>query len=166
MILILDLNFLCFQINREDKASFAFGLLVIILGEYLVLRQPDLFVYFYTVTITALVIRRLVEIQISSPLNLLQVSQCHNIPRYFEYTSEKCQLFMLDLCYFVNISSLLQLNLAPKNVVWFQANYALAMGSLMNAMVVWQNTLVLHNISKLTSLLLHAFAPLTLHLVR
>ena len=73
---------------------------------------------------------------------------------------------MLDLCYFVNISSLLQLNLAASNVVWFQANYALAMGSLMNAMVVWQNSLVLHNISKLTSLLLHAFAPLTLHLVR
>ena len=73
---------------------------------------------------------------------------------------------MLDLCYFVNISSLLQLNLAPSNVVWFQANYALALGSLMNAMVVWQNSLVLHNISKLTSLLLHAFAPLTLHFVR
>ena len=60
MILILVVIFFLLQINREDKASYAFGLLVIILGEYLVLRQPELFVYFYTVTITALVIRRLV----------------------------------------------------------------------------------------------------------
>ena len=73
---------------------------------------------------------------------------------------------MLDLCYFVNLSCLLQLHLAPHSLPWYQANYALALGSLTNAMVVWQNSLVLHNISKLTSLLLHALAPLTLHLVR
>ena len=53
---------------------------------------------------------------------------------------------MLDLCYFVNLSVLLQLLLAPDKLSWYQANYALAMGSLMNAMVVWQNSLVLHNI--------------------
>ena len=55
---------------------------------------------------------------------------------------------MLDLCYFVNLSVLLQLHLAPDSLAWYQSNYALAMGSLMNAMVVWQNSLVLHNISK------------------
>ena len=45
-------------------------------------------------------------------------------------------------------------------------NYCLSLGSLGLALVVWQNSLVLHNISKLTSLLLHALAPITLHLVR
>jgi len=131
------------EIKREDKISFVFGLFVIIFGEYLVLRLPHLFLYFYTIILTVLVIRR-----------------------YVEYSSERCQLFMLDLCYFVNLSCLLQLHVASDSLAWYQANYALALGSLTNAMVVWQNSLVLHNISKLTSLLLHAFAPFTLHLVR
>lgn len=48
----------------------------------------------------------------------------------------------------------------------FLTNYCLSLGSLGLALVVWQNSLVLHNISKLTSLLLHALAPITLHLVR
>ena len=48
----------------------------------------------------------------------------------------------------------------------FLANYSLSLGSLVAAMIVWQNSLVLHNLSKMTSLLLHAFAPLTCHLVR
>ena len=56
-LLTLHLHFYC-QIKREDKVSFAFGLFVMMFGEYLVLRQPHLFVYFYTVTITVLVIRR------------------------------------------------------------------------------------------------------------
>ena len=40
------------------------------------------------------------------------------------------------------------------------------MGCLMNAMVVWQNSLIFHSMDKITSLLLHALAPLTLHLYR
>ena len=86
--------------------------------------------------------------------------------RYLEYSRDKCQLFMLDLCYWVNLSVLAQLHLAPAHAAWFLANYSLSLGSLVAAMVVWQNSLVLHNLSKLTSLLLHAFAPLTCHLVR
>ena len=73
---------------------------------------------------------------------------------------------MLDLCYFVNASVMTQLLVSPDNTVWFLGNYALCMGSLMNAMVVWQNCFILHNISKLTSCLIHAMAPFTLHLIR
>ena len=36
----------------------------------------------------------------------------------------------------------------------------------MNAIVVWQNCLMLHSLDRLTSLLLHALAPLTLHTLR
>ena len=73
---------------------------------------------------------------------------------------------MLDLCYFVNLSTILQLIMDPGNTSWFISNYALCLGSLMNALVVWQNSFVLHNISKITSCLLHALAPFTLHLIR
>ena len=36
----------------------------------------------------------------------------------------------------------------------------------MLAIVVWQNSLVFHSLDKLTSIFLHAFPPLTLHLHR
>ena len=36
----------------------------------------------------------------------------------------------------------------------------------MLAIVVWQNSLVFHSMDKLTSIFLHAFPPLTLHLYR
>jgi len=40
------------------------------------------------------------------------------------------------------------------------------MGCLMLAIVVWQNSLVFHSLDKITSFLLHAFPPLTLHMYR
>jgi len=128
---------------KEDSISYVFGLIIIFLGEYLVLREPQLFTTFYIIILTILVIRR-----------------------FFEYKSEKSLLFMLDLCYFVNISCLVQLIFFPNCQQWHLCNYALSLGSLMNAMVVWQNSFILHNLSKITSCLLHAFAPFTLHLVR
>lgn len=126
-----------------DRLSFVFGLFVIIFGEYLILCQPHMFTYFYTFLLIVLVSKR-----------------------YPEFKAEKCELFMLDLCYAVNLSTLAQLHLAPASESWFLTNYSLSLGSLGLALVVWQNSLVLHNISKLTSLLLHALAPITLHLVR
>jgi len=130
-------------LTYEDTISYGFGLFIIIFGEYLVLKQPHLFLYFYTSVFILLIVRR-----------------------YFEYKADKSLLFMLDLCYYVNISTILQLLVARDNLIWFLGNYALCMGVLMNAMVVWQNCFILHNISKMTSCLLHAFAPFTLHLVR
>ena len=41
-----------------DRLSFVFGLLVIILGEYFILREPHLFTYFYTFLLTVLVAKR------------------------------------------------------------------------------------------------------------
>lgn len=40
------------------------------------------------------------------------------------------------------------------------------MGVLMLAIVVWQNSLVFHSLDKLTSIFIHVFPPLTLHLYR
>jgi len=108
-----------------DRLSFVFGLFVIIFGEYLILCEPHVFTYFYTFILIVLVSKR-----------------------YPEFKAEKCELFMLDLCYAVNLSTLAQLHLAPASESWFLTNYSLSLGSLGLALVVWQNSLVLHNISK------------------
>merc|ERR1712004_193145 len=39
-------------------------------------------------------------------------------------------------------------------------------GTLMSAIVMWQNSLVFHSLDKLTSFFLHFFPPLHLHLFR
>ena len=46
------------ELLLADRLSFVFGLLVIILGEYLILREPHLFTYFYTILLTVLVAKR------------------------------------------------------------------------------------------------------------
>ena len=73
---------------------------------------------------------------------------------------------MLDFCYFMNISVLVQTFLFPTSLAWYKANYVLCMGVLMNAIVVWQNSLVFHSIDKLTSIYIHVLPPLTVHLYR
>eukprot|EP00092_Neocalanus_flemingeri_P035911 GFUD01039100.1.p1 GENE.GFUD01039100.1~~GFUD01039100.1.p1 ORF type:complete len:319 (-),score=59.52 GFUD01039100.1:422-1378(-) len=131
------------QVKPADKLSFALGILSLIVGEYLALRHPHLFPKLYTLVITLLIAKR-----------------------YPEFAAEKCQLFMLDFCYFMNLSTVIQINFYPTSLLWFKANYVLCTGSLLVAMVVWQNSLVLHSMEKMTSLFLHALAPLTLHLLR
>ena len=113
------------------------------------------------------------------------------IPRYIEYSASKDTLFMIDFCYFVNLSVVLQTSMFPETLLWykvsffnfdvielknslshvspcqlFQANYVMCMGCLMLAIVVWQNSLVFHSLDKLTSFFLHAFPPLTMHIFR
>merc|ERR1712218_577379 len=81
-------------------------------------------------------------------------------------TKDKFQLFMLDFCYFVNLSVVLQTFFFMSNIDWFKANYILCMGPLMFAIIVWKNSLVFHSLDKLTSFFLHAFPPITIHLLR
>ena len=73
---------------------------------------------------------------------------------------------MLDICYFVNLSVMVQTNWFPDHLTWFKANYVLCMGPVLTAIVTWRNSLVFHSLDKLTSFFLHAWPPLTIHLFR
>lgn len=131
------------QVKFVDKVSFTFGVTCIVVTELLALRHPEYFTAFYLVLITGLLANR-----------------------YLEYVATNDHLFMLDFCYFMNISVLLQTILFPDCLAWYKANYVLCMGVLMMAILVWQNSLVFHSLDKLTSIFIHVFPPLTLHLYR
>jgi len=131
------------QVKFVDKLSFTFGVICIVVTEFLALRHPTYFLQFYYLLMALLLTNR-----------------------YIEYSALKEQLFMLDFCYFVNFSVVLQTSSFPDNLLWYKANYVLCMGCLMLAIVVWQNSLVFHSLDKLTSFFLHAFPPLTMHLFR
>lgn len=86
--------------------------------------------------------------------------------RYVNYKEAKFQFFMLDFCYLVNFSCMIQTFFYPDHLVWFVANFAASMGPLASAIVVWRNSLVFHDLDKVTSFFLHAFPPLLCHLLR
>ena len=131
------------QVKMLDKFSFTLGVIVICLSEWLILRQPNLFPYFYYAIMAVLMAYR-----------------------YYDYASQKAELFMLDFCYFVNLSVMLQTAFYPDNLMWFKANYVLCMGPICIAIMVWKNSLVFHSLDKLTSFFLHAFPTMTCHLFR
>jgi len=131
------------QVKFVDKLSFTFGVTCIVVTEFLALRHPSYFLQFYYLLMTILLANR-----------------------YIEYSASKDTLYMIDFCYFVNLSVVLQTSIFPESLLWYKANYVMCMGCLMLAIVVWQNSLVFHSLDKLTSFFLHAFPPLTMHLFR
>jgi len=131
------------QVKFVDKLSFTLGVVVIVLSEWIALRVPSLFPPFYFLLMGVLLGWR-----------------------YISYKMDKYQYFMLDFCYYVNMSVFLQYYLAPGNILWFKANYIFAMGPLCSAIIIWRNSLVFHSLDKVTSFFLHALPPMSLHLMR
>ena len=131
------------QIKLKDKFSFTLGILTICLSQWLSLRHPDKFIYFWI------------------PLTIVLW-----VYRFVDYSANKFELFMLDFCYFINVSVGIQTVFYPDHLAWFQANYVLTTGPIYFAIIVWRNSLVFHDLDKLTSFFLHAFPPVIMHMYR
>jgi len=131
------------QVKLKDKFSFTLGVMTISLSQWLILRYPDYFPWFWMAFTSLLWIHR-----------------------FIDYSSQKFELFMLDYCYFVNMSVAIQITFYPNHLGWFQANYALTLGPIFLAIIIWKNSLVFHSLDKLTSFFLHAFPPVMMHLYR
>lgn len=86
--------------------------------------------------------------------------------RYFEFRSWKAELFMLDFCYFMNLSVSLQTLGWPDNLAWFQANYALSMGPVFLSIIAWKLSLVFHSLNKVWAVFLHTFPAIICHAFR
>ncbi|XP_040580638.1 uncharacterized protein [Lepeophtheirus salmonis] len=131
------------QVKMLDKFSFTLGVLIICLTQYIIHRVPWSFPYFFCGLLSFLF-----------------------LARYISYKQEKYQYFLLDFCYFVNVSTMTQALFFPRNEIWFKLNYVLSLGPILSAIVVWQNSLVFHSMDKVTSFFIHAFAPMQCHLTR
>ena len=77
-----------------------------------------------------------------------------NIFRFFTYRAEKAHYYMIDFCYIVNLSAILQTLLCGCEGSlcgqWFQLNYILTQGPIATAIVLWGNSLVFHSLDKVT----------------
>lgn len=75
-------------------------------------------------------------------------------------------ILVYDLCYFVNLLTLLYLWVFPSSKILFTVCYTLSHGPLAFAIVLWRNSLVFHSLDKVTSLFIHMYPPLTLFTLR
>jgi hypothetical protein len=121
-------------IKLKDRISFFLGVLVMCVTEWVLLVTPESFWMLYIlIAIPAIVVR--------------VYTYCDNYMGYF----------LIDFCYFVNLSCVLQIFLAPENVSWMRINFVCANGPLAVASIAWRNSLVFHSYDKITSLIIHQF---------
>ncbi|KAG6830615.1 hypothetical protein H0H92_015707 [Tricholoma furcatifolium] len=86
--------------------------------------------------------------------------------RYYLYKKRAWHYFLFDLCYFVTILNLIYIWLLPSSSALFVACYCLSHGSLASAIITWRNSLVFHDLDKVTSLFIHVYPPLTFTVIR
>ena len=81
--------------------------------------------------------------------------------RYLTYKAIKNHFFMLDFCYFLNASVLLQSLSCSMTAdsgfcsTWFKSNFMLSHGPIAVAILAWQNSIVFHSLDKMTSFFIH-----------
>ncbi len=126
-------------IKRTDKFVFVVGVLNLILLVYMTAGIQWLLPYYYTVTIIPLI-----------------------IVRYVTYIKGKrYAYFILDFCYWANISLLIYLWAAPylneagvgKHA--FAIIYAITFGPLPWAIIIFRNAMVFHSLDKIISVFIH-----------
>jgi hypothetical protein len=130
-------------LRTSDKIAFTLGIVTLCLTEFILLRAPHLMSVWYTLLIF--------------PLLAL---------RYYFYYKAKYQYFMLDFCYFGQVLLLLFLYAMPTSSTMFQIVFALTNGPLAVGAVMWRNSLVFHDLDKLTSVFIHLFPPLVTFCIR
>jgi len=137
------------RVKLVDTASFTLGIVMVMIAEFLLVGYPSGFPWFYLV------------------LNIMLM-----LLRYLTYKAIKNHFFMLDFCYFLNISVLLQSLTCSMSAdggvcsTWFKSNFMLSHGPIAVAILAWQNSIVFHSLDKMTSFFIHIMPPLTCYLQR
>lgn len=86
--------------------------------------------------------------------------------RFLYYHLMKKHFYMLDFCYMVNLSCILQTLVFDHNMSLFKTNYVLTHGPILCATIVWRNWIVFQSIDKMTSFALHFLPSLICHITR
>lgn len=130
-------------IRLRDKISFLGGVLGVSAIEFAILVQPRSFAVWYITFILPLLALRL-----------------------WLYSRLRWHYFLMDFCYLINISCLVQVVAYPQFQPLIVANFAHATGPLAMAIPAWRNSLVFHSLDKITSIFVHALPALLLFCTR
>lgn len=130
-------------LRAKDKLSFLLGVMTLLFTEYIVISYPKYLYLVYTMILLPLITWR-----------------------FFSYHQHKHHYFMLDFCYFDNLLLLIWIYIYPNNLKLFKMVFALSTGPLLMAVIAWSNSLVFHDIDRVTSLFIHLYPPTVLYAER
>lgn len=127
-------------VTLREKMSFIAGVLNVFVSGYIIGARPDMFYYWFTA-----------QILYFMPL------------RCYTYHKKGYHYFLADLCYFVNLLTILSIWIFPNSKRLFISTYCLAYGNNAIAVAMWRNSMVFHSLDKVTSLFIHIMPPVTIH---
>jgi Protein of unknown function (DUF2838) len=112
-------------VTIREKISFIAGVLNIFISGYLIGGYPEYFHYWYT----------------GQLLYFMPV-------RLYSYQKRGWHYFLADLCYFVNMLSVLSIWVFPRSKRLLISTYCLAYGNNAVAIAMWRNSMVFHSYDK------------------
>ena len=149
------------KVKQVDSLSFTIGVTVTYLVQWIVLMRPAMLKYFYYASMLILLPHRYFiqpkwfnsnDIFCFEFHQKIMTSSKFFSFRFFTYRAEKAHFYMIDFCYLVNLSVILQTLFCGCEGEfcgsWFQTNYILTQGPIATAIILWANSLVFHSIDK------------------
>ncbi|KAG6901886.1 hypothetical protein C0995_007011 [Termitomyces sp. Mi166 len=130
-------------VRTREKVSFFLGVITLLFSALMFGMAPQWIHFMYT------------------------LQGCILLPlRFYIYKKRAWHYFLFDLCYYVTILNFIYLWFLPSSPALFVACYCLSHGSLASAVITWRNSLVFHDLDKVTSLYIHIYAPFTFTVIR
>lgn len=121
----------------RDKYAWTLGVFVLMITEFVAVNQRGWLKAWYSFLITSMYAIRLKI-----------------------YHADNLHYFLIDFCYIGNFILLFYLHFYPNSVVLFQLVFALSTGPITVAILAWRNSLVFHNLDKMTTVVVHVMPPL------
>ena len=115
-----------------DQVSFTVGVLAIVFSQFVLLQSPQFFWMWYLMLMTVMLALRVVD-----------------------YHHLKWQYFLFDFCYFANFCCFAQALFAPRSCLFTKINFVFSHGPLLCAVLAWRNSLVFHDVDKMTTVYIH-----------
>jgi len=107
------------------------------LSEFVVLQYPGLFWLWYLLVIPLLF-----------------------VVKFQYYRRMQWHYFLIDFCYFTNLSVLMEILLFPAHSKLSKINFLFSNGPLAMAIPLWRNSVVFHDMDRISSLYIHIFPVL------
>lgn len=126
----------------REKLYHVFVLVVIVILTHLALHAQYILPFFYAISLPVVIAVRI-----------------------FIYFKNKWQYFLLDFCYYANLTWYIFIWIADSPLM-FAVVFGIANGPLLWAMVVYRNSLVFHNHDKVTSTFIHIIPGLLSFVIR
>ena len=173
-------------IRKKDKIAFTMGVTITVITAFILGRIPQFIPTWYLIWATLVNLKKkcgkniqkskksinlqtnkqIIMIMMTIIIILIIAEKQLLSTRFVMYHREKYHYFMLDFCYFSNLLLLFYLFYYPTSGFLFVLSFVNSNGPLLWAIITWRNSLVFHDLDKVTSVFIHAFPPLVTFVIR